>query len=384
MISFIAVLNIKIHNRSNSYLVVFLVTINLLVVTNYAATLSNNKYLIAIFMAHFMPLTALIGPSLYLYVRSVLSDDAKFNKSDLIHLVIPFLFFINTFRYDFLVSWDEKIILGFKIITENRKYIFNFKPLLFSGEIVVIIRLISVFTYIILSTILFFKHYNFKIDKQNTLIYRWLLILLSLNYVLNFSIVHYLFKIIYNWNFTNSIPLYSNYAYYISIASITLINLTLFFFPSILYGLPRMDYYIKARVKDVKPLTLNETEQKSNRDFEISEEKLQIIKSKIDAYSSSKPYLQLNFTLVNMAREINIPIHHLSYYFNEYRKVDFVNWRNQLRIEYVVHQMKSGLFDNLTLDAVSKQAGFKSRTTFINAFKQNVGTTPSEFINSIQ
>ena len=37
-------------------------------------------------------------------------------------------------------------------------------------------------------------------------------------------------------------------------------------------------------------------------------------------------------------------------------------------------------FGHLTLETISEGVGFKSRSTFINAFKRQVGLTPSEYI----
>ena len=41
------------------------------------------------------------------------------------------------------------------------------------------------------------------------------------------------------------------------------------------------------------------------------------------------------------------------------------------------------LTDKLTLDAISKKAGFVSRSTFISSFKLRTGLTPSEFIETL-
>ena len=62
---------------------------------------------------------------------------------------------------------------------------------------------------------------------------------------------------------------------------------------------------------------------------------------------------------------------------------NFTNWKNNARIDYVIHLIKTGETDKLTLDAISKKAGFVSRSTFISSFKLRTGLTPSEFIETL-
>ena len=122
---------------------------------------------------------------------------------------------------------------------------------------------------------------------------------------------------------------------------------------------------------------------KLNKGFEISDEKLQLLKYKVDKYCETQPYLRVDFSLNTMSADTDIPVHHLSYFFNEYLHIDFAKWKNNARIEYVVELMHAGNNEFLTLDALSKQAGFGSRSTFVNAFKQKMAMTPSDYINSL-
>jgi AraC-like DNA-binding protein len=41
---------------------------------------------------------------------------------------------------------------------------------------------------------------------------------------------------------------------------------------------------------------------------------------------------------------------------------------------------ESDKFGNMTIEGVATSVGFKSRTAFINAFKREVGLTPSEYL----
>jgi len=162
---------------------------------------------------------------------------------------------------------------------------------------------------------------------------------------------------------------------------LVLFNTTLLFFPNILYGLPQLDFLLPSRLNLSSP----ELEPKKlTKSFEISEAKLDLLHEKIENFSLTKPYLNSDFSLSVMSASTDIPVHHLSYYFNEHLNVNFNTWKNDLKINYVIEQIEKGNNELLTLDALAKQAGFVSRTTFLNAFKQKVGLTPTEFLNKLQ
>ena len=158
----------------------------------------------------------------------------------------------------------------------------------------------------------------------------------------------------------------------------------MFFFPNILYGLPQLDYAINQKLeKNTKSNISIEEVKKQYKSFEISDEKLLLLKYKIDKYCLSRPYLKPEFNLTVMSSETDIPVHHLSYFFNEYLQINFNTWKNDHKIDFVIELIREGSNEILTLDALSKQAGFISRTTFFNAFKQKMGITPSEYLSNI-
>jgi AraC-like DNA-binding protein len=162
-----------------------------------------------------------------------------------------------------------------------------------------------------------------------------------------------------------------------------ILNSSLFFFPNILYGLPQLDYVIHTKSqKDVKEVLTVEDVKKQYKSFEISDEKLLLLKYKVDKYCETKPFLRPEFNLTVMSSDTDIPVHHLSYFFNEYLKINFNTWKNDHKIDHIIELIRNGSNEILTLDALSKQAGFVSRTTFFNAFKQKMGITPSEYLSN--
>ena len=84
-----------------------------------------------------------------------------------------------------------------------------------------------------------------------------------------------------------------------------------------------------------------------------------------------------------MSFDLKIPERFLSNYFNKELKLTFSEWRKNLRIDHVCKMIKQGESKNLTIEAISANAGFASRSKFIDAFKERKGVTPSAFIKSI-
>jgi AraC-like DNA-binding protein len=340
---------------------------------------SNNKYLAAICLVHFQPIIVLTGPVLYFYVRGVLKDDAQLSKKDWIHFVPFLLYLINVSRYYFY-SLDYKLAFAESVI-QHREIMLNFDPVLFSGNISYIFRSLLVLTYTTSAAIMVYKHFKNDIRShfQNALIFRWLTAFISFNYIMNISIFYYVGQLLYNWNLNGSITVVPWGAFLFGLIALITLNLIIFFFPDILYGLPRMDYRISKQKQIVFDHDLNASVSKSVKDFEISIEKLELIAEKLKDYAITNPFINPDFNLTTVSNNTKIPKHHISYFFKVYLNTDFIEWKNNARVDYVIQLVNSGEAENLTLDAVSKMAGFVSRSTFINAFKQKTGMTPSEF-----
>ena len=91
-----------------------------------------------------------------------------------------------------------------------------------------------------------------------------------------------------------------------------------------------------------------------------------------------QPFLKQGFTIQDLSNETKVPVYQLSPLINGYFKMNFANWVNRYRIEYFIEQAIQN--QNITMEALSKDAGFVSRSTFINAFKREKGVTPKEYL----
>jgi AraC-like DNA-binding protein len=336
--------------------------------------------MVAILLVNFTPLFLLVGPMLYFYVRGVLRDDYKFEKFDWLHFIPAFILLINILphlfsSYAYKLSFAERVLM-------NPAEILNNVNLFIPSVVNFLSRPIIGLIYVGICIRLMLLKFKFEKpeNKQSLLIYRWLSLL-----IFNTLLVYVSFLIFTIFSFQSlDYKIAEVKGYYflnLSLIGLVLFNLTLLFFPNILYGLPQLDFLLSNRSK---PSSLEPEPKKLIKSFEISEEKLELLQDKIETYSLTKPYLNPEFSLSVMSANTDIPVHHLSYYFNEHLNVNFNTWKNDHKINFVIEQIEKGNNQLLTLDALAKQAGFVSRTTFLSAFKQKVGLTPTEFLNSLQ
>jgi AraC-like DNA-binding protein len=362
------------------FLFVFFLINNLYSLAHYATIYSGSKTMVAILLVNFTPIFLLTGPMLFFYVRGVLRDDYKFEKFDWLHFIPALILLINILphlfsSYAFKLSFAERVLMNPAEILNN---INLFVPSTYNFFLRPIIGLIYVGVCIRLMLLKF--KFEKPENKQSLLIYRWLSLL-----IFNTLLVYISFLIFTIFSFqTLDYKMAEVRGYYflnISLIGLVLFNTTLLFFPNILYGLPQLDFLLPNRMKAAVSVA---EPKKMVKSFEISEEKLQLLHEKIETYSLTKPYLNPEFSLSVMSASTDIPVHHLSYYFNEHMNVNFNTWKNDLKINFVIEQIEKGNNELLTLDALAKQAGFVSRTTFLNAFKQKIGLTPTEFLNTLQ
>lgn len=375
IVSLLLLINIKESNRVNFFLFVFFFINNLYSLAHYATIYSGNKNLIAILLVNFTPLFLLAGPALYFYVRGILRDDYRFSKLDWLHFMPAIILLINILPHLFS-SFEYKLAFGERVLLNPSEILKSYNLFIPSGFNYLVRPFIGLL-YVIICIRLFFLKFKYEKpeDKQSKLIYKWLSLLIfntllvyvsfTVFTILSFQTLDYKIAEVKGYYFLN-----------ISLIGLVLFNVTLLFFPNILYGLPQLDFLLSNKLKQT-----NSFPKKVVKSFEISEEKLQLLNDKIETYCLTKPFLDVNFTLSTMSADTDIPVHHLSYYFNEHLCINFNTWKNDHKINFVIELINKGNYELLTLDALAKQAGFGSRTTFFNAFKQKTGLTPSEFLN---
>lgn len=88
-----------------------------------------------------------------------------------------------------------------------------------------------------------------------------------------------------------------------------------------------------------------------------------------------------DFSSKELAKMTDSNTTYVSQAINETYGVSFSTLLGNYRIKEACRQInESSRFDQLTIEGIANSVGFKSRTAFLNAFKREVGLSPSEYI----
>lgn len=377
----------KNKGSGSLYLGLFLLTFNIFTLSQFIYIFSKSETLIAILLS--TPVNViiyLVGPLAFLYIRSVLNDNVIFKKADLVHFVFFAIFFLGILPFNF-GSWEMKLATSKIVIDYSWGDLNDFSLNKFTWlKANYTLRLLHFVVYIILIWRLIISKNFFKISGTNNIIYsqlaimkKWVLffcimitilaIFLALTIVLFFNVPE-------KYNF----QLQGKVLFFLVFVVIILLHFGLIFFPQILYGIPlgRLDQgLVVSNNNDSNSKVIVKSNVSSFHEDYINE-----IDALLKKWSKQLKFLDANSNINSLSNDIDIPLHHLSYFFNHVNDVKYIEWRNNLRIDYAVTLILNGNYKDKTIENIGKECGFKTYSRFIQYFKLKMGVLPSDFIKN--
>ncbi len=148
----------------------------------------------------------------------------------------------------------------------------------------------------------------------------------------------------------------------------TFIGVIPIYFPTILHGYPQA---IKEG-SGSNEISGQELDNRFGLDAREIEHKLELL-------VREEFHLQQDFNLTNLARELEMPAHHLSYFIKQHFGLSFTSYKNHLRMERAKKLIKEGFLETNTMEALAWECGFASRSSFSKAFKNTMALNPSEY-----
>ncbi len=121
-------------------------------------------------------------------------------------------------------------------------------------------------------------------------------------------------------------------------------------------------------------------EKEKYKNKEIDKKMLDIIAQKLSIITEKELYLNPNFTLEEAAKELKVTKHLLSQYVNETLGKSFSNLIKEHRIEKAKKLLETE--KNYTIESLGYDSGFNSKSTFFTAFKEITGLTPAAYQKS--
>lgn len=216
-----------------------------------------------------------------------------------------------------------------------------------------------------------------KNDKNKQLFNRWLLMLWVL-FTLNSFVwvawgltINDLIPVVLSQNASQLLVLFFSMV-------VLLMGIAPLYFPTILYGFPN---YSKSQ-EPLPTLKASETKQHSITELETEHRfgfvEQEMVK-KLQDIEKQQLFLSHDFDIAALANRMGLPVHHLSYFLNQYYETSFAAYRNKLRMEHAIQLIKEGFLNQNTIEALSWTCGFASRTSFSKTFKAFIGFSPKEY-----
>jgi len=294
-----------------------------------------------------------IGPSLYLYTKSIINPNSKFNKYQLIHflpVLLEFIFYRTPIYREGAIYFNEIPVTFFN-------YLYLVEQLL---------AVVSILGYTFLSVRKLFK-YKSQLRAQypdmNLHVFRWLIspiLIFGIFWILWFTI-----RIVDIYIFYEGLRHY----YYLPM----LIVLTTISFWIGIYG------YLKSQYLnlEVSSKMLSSESKKKN----IDPIKIATLKKRME---QDKLYLDDSLNLLSLSRQILWSKRDLSEIINHGLGINFHEFVNRYRVEAFKVSVQQKNKKHLTLLGHAFESGFSSKSTFNFSFKKYTGITPKEYYNKVQ
>jgi AraC-like DNA-binding protein len=325
---------------------------------------AKSEFYFAIFVVNSGPVVYLIGPFFFFFVRSMLTNGSKLKKLDLLYFIPFALSLIETIPY-ICTSFDYKLNIARSII-QNPLLLKTapfklFIPIYLNN----VIRLLYTLFFVCLSATWFisFCAKNLKgkaVGQKNMLTnYKWLayIILVYILITTNLLIVLNIFGHSEDNSWTSISKIY---ALVNAIAYLT-VPLSILIFPEILYGISN------SNIVNFKKSTLSEEELKRLNNL----------------FFKKLAYLNPAISLDSFSKEVEINKDELAFYIEQNEHLNFVDFVNKTRVEYLIDLLKDNQNDEYTIEALAKMSGFSTRQTMYLAFKRFKNSSPSEYLYSI-
>ncbi|TRX37097.1 helix-turn-helix domain-containing protein [Flavobacterium restrictum] len=386
-------------NRNSIFLSGFIVLFALYSLIHYVLLINKNEYLLAIFYNNTAPTGYLVGPLFYFYVRGVLFDKSKLSRKDFLHLTPALINIVSITPYLF-TPFAYKLALAHRLIKDVM--VAKTETVgLYPNIINIIARPVLLCFYVVLALVMLFRFWaktktNNRIPKKQTrnmLLWLFGFILIIIATVICYGVLTYLFLKDPN---PNLVRIKTSTPMAILGFCLLMIPVSLLVFPELLYGIPQTDpdqsNDFQSGEKEIKNNIFNQAAPKEinspaiDTTKEVLSEKdieprfIELSQSILVYIKESEIYLNPNFSMEELSREMDVPKHHLYYCFNSVMNLKLTKIRAELRVEYAKKLIEQGSLDTLTLDAVASKAGFSSRSSFQSTFKDEVGCSPGEYL----
>ncbi len=339
------------------------------------------------------PLNYLIGPLIYLYVRTSLFSTRRLSLRRFGWLLVPFIINVVEFLPFYLRSGAYKLE-RLRQLADSSDSLFTINEGILASQFHLFGYTFSSLVYSLLAARLWWLYWQRETQHQHSNpVFR--------NWLATFVLLHLLVNLVW----AVELPLVRNTPIANLSLNITycLAQLTICLYiiqrPSLLYGAYRLKPADGLPPTPPEPASYppgssipvaqyvadgpspNSAQPESLEAEQDIQEKLRLLEQYMH---SQQPYLQPRLSMVDVSVATQIPPYLLSAMLNRIMGLDFRDYVNEHRVRHLCQLLDSNQLTHLTLEGISTQAGFSSKTTFYRAFQKHTGSTPARYVTRHQ
>ena len=299
----------------------------------------------------YLPFIFLYGPIFYFYVHSLITENFKLELKNLVHLV-PFLI-ISIIRLTF---WGRPVVSE-----ENtgNNWIFLYLALILPS---LIYYIITVFFLLLKHEKNLENHFSSK-PKEITLNWvKYIMFALMIS-----SVAEVIILVVLGTTLHMSHDTVFTY-YFLNVGTLGYFILLFGIQQPILFGNKGMP----VSTDDAKSNKYTKSVLSKNKMTEYAEIVMQYL-------SDRKPYLNPEYNLETMAKDLDIHKSHISQTINEINKKNFYQLINEFRVEEFKALINHPKYQHYSFLGLAYEVGFNSKASFNRIFKETTGMTPTDY-----
>ena len=378
VISSILLINHWSQNKGIVYLIVTIVLFSLRQITFLLINSDAHVELLSILLIHFDPLFLLIGPSLLYYLKSLAHGKLVMDKYLLVYSIPALIVLINTFPY-YSYPFAEKVA-HFTQVQETVNLLgpsdfpYLFFPFRYQGLGSTLFNLIfalSSIGYVVQLR----KNSTSYIKKKLSVLINRILLVIPIVIIPNLMLFAYaLLSIPKTGTLSLRQPAFEpdGLVFLVSL----LLPLSFFLIPSWLYNEKEPFSFLDNLRATWKKMLHSNSMGSHENSFGKSSDFERII----SYIETEKPYLQTDFFLHDISQALDIPRIRVTTCFNKELNTSFPVYRNKLRVAHAISLLRAGAHLTTSIEGIAERSGFKSKSIFYAAFKEEYGTTPTDWI----
>jgi AraC-like DNA-binding protein len=155
-----------------------------------------------------------------------------------------------------------------------------------------------------------------------------------------------------------------------------LLPLSFFLVPSWLYN----DQASANPLDKIRTFLQNLRQGTSQAAVGSKSEKSEDLKRIVAYLETEKPYVNVSFSLHDISQALNIPHVRVTTCFNKELNTSFPSYRNKLRVAHAIALLREGAHLTTSIEGIAERSGFKSKSIFYAAFKEEYGVTPTDWM----